>query len=297
MSIRWSHTEVKLLAKTFLEVRCQDMLSPVTTIMEEAQKLCLPEDRRRPFPLATLGWEVQNEIKTTLLRFGQQMSAKSISIATPSPTPITDQETVTPTPTVTADETLVEIPPPVPFVIEFRIPKVEKPDLNKILENVPTAVLYGYALQRLMAHGFGNEHPQPIVPTLPSIKTEVVQVEALAEQEPIAPTIVKADSVEDPPPPADGIRRVLVLGLLPTAQKIAQYKATNLSRLDITWADINTRNIPPAVVDNVILMRGVVTRFQEEQIRKRFATQDRIYHCEVGLDELMKKLADLNSLP
>jgi len=298
--IRWTSSEIKLLAKTFLDVRCQDMISPVSTILEEAQKACLPEDRRRQYPLAALGWEVQNEIKVTLQIFAKQMATKTETAPAPLP-PVTSEAIIVPdtetkkpeAPTIPAF-----IPPPQPFVIEFRIPKVEKPDIHKILEGVPTSVLYGYALDRLMKTSFnGGFHPQPYLPEAPPAKpkTDVVQVDALQAQEPIAPTILKADSVEDPIPSADGRRRVLVLGLLPSAQKIAQEKAMNLLRLDTSWADANTRVVPTAAVDCAILMRGVVTKFQEEQIRKRFSTQDRIFHCETT-DELMAKLRDLNSL-
>jgi len=294
--IRWTHTEFKLLAKTFLEVRCQDILSPVSTILEESQKLCLPEDRRRPSPLAALGWEIQNEIKVTLQNFAKQMATKTE--ADPALPPVTKEAVIVPDSETKKSEVPPEpafIPPPQPFVIEFRIPKVEKPDIHRILEGVPTSVLYGYALDRLMKTKFlGQEQPQPHLPSPPP-KTEVVQVDALQSQEPIAPTILKADSIEDPIPSADGRRRVLVLGLLPSAQKLSQEKAANFLRLDTTWADANTRVVPVAVVDCAILMRGVVTKFQEEQIRKRFATQDRIFHCDTT-DELMAKLRDLNSL-
>lgn len=294
--IRWTVSEIKLLAKTFLDVRCQDMISPVTVILEEAQKACLPEDRRRNYPLAALGWEVQNEIKVTLQEFAKQMQKK----AEPAPAlpPVTTEAVILPE----AEEKKPEVPavpafvpPPQPFVIEFRIPKAEKPDIHRILEEVPTSVLYGYALDRLMKTKFnGQEQPQPHLPR-PLPKTEVVQVDALQAQEPIAPTILKADSIEDPIPLGDGRKRVLILGLLPSAQKIAQEKAANLLRIDTTWADANTRVVPVAVVDCAILMKGVVSKFQEEQIRKRFSTQNRIFHCETT-DELMAKLRDLNSL-
>jgi len=274
-----------------LDVRCQDMTSPVSTILDEAQKVCLPEDRRRGYPLAALGWEIQNEIKNVLENFAKQMVKKSEAA------PVTSEAIIVPDTEVKQEAPVVPafVPPPQPFVIEFRIPKAEKPDIHAVLESVPTSVLYGYALDRLMKMHFNREqHPQPHYQTPPP-KTEVVQVDALQVQEPIAPTILKADSIEDPIPSADGRRRVLVIGLLPSAQKIAQDKAVNFLRLDTTWADVNTRVIPVAVVDCAILMKGVVTKFQEEQIKKRFATQNRIFHCE-GMDDLMAKLRDLNSL-
>lgn len=264
------------------------MLAPVTEILEAAQKEALPEDRRRPIKsMALLHWEAQQEIKTLLKQFCDRHFDKTIVApeSMPFKPPTVEAESAPPAPKV-------EPPPPVvprePFIIEFRTPKAEKTDLVKLLADVPTPVLYGFALERLMKNGLSQ---------LPSLRPapDVVRVEATVPA-PEPPVVIKADSVVDPTPPEDGRKRVLVLGLLPTAQGIVQEKAKNFLRLDPTFCDTNTKTMPAVTVDYAIIMDGLITRFQIEQIQKRFATKDRVIHCNT-VDEVMRKLADLNSVP
>jgi hypothetical protein len=294
--IRWTPDEIQLLAKKFLEVRIQDMLAPVNQIIEKAQELAFPPERRRPnMQLSLMGWESQNAIKTVLVDFGRRMTEKAVAappVEVPREIPLPPTKVVAEMPAVKPPK--VEEAPREPFIIEFRVPKATaKPDLNALLAEVPTPMLYGYALERMMKSGLGLTSVVAAPKNLP----DVVRVEAQAVvPPPPEPVVIKADTVVDPAPSDDGRKRVLVLGLLPAAQQVAQDKSKNFLGLDITFVDSNTRALPAVVVDHVIVMRGVVNVYQVEQIKKRFATADRITHCEVS-DEVMRKLADLNSRP
>lgn len=285
MRIRWSEAEYRAVAKAFLEERIRDMLAPVTEILERAMKAALPQDRVRAVKSMTLlGWEAQQEIKAVLKKFEQNYFDKP-TIAPPADLKL---------PTVEAEPAPPKKEEPAavlrePLVIEFRVPKVDKPDIHKILADVPTPILYGYALERLMKGGL------PPIP-LPRVAPDVIRVEGLAPQpEPPPPTVIKADSVEDPAPLEDGRKRVLVYGLLPTAQRIVQEKSKNFLRIDATFYDANTRTVPLVVVDYVILISGIVTTFQMEQIKKRFATKERVIQCD-STDSVLQKLVDINSL-
>lgn len=286
MRIRWTEIEQRAVAKAFLEERVRDMLAPVTEILERAMKVALPQDRIRPVKsLSLLSWEAQQEIKTVLKKFEKDYFSPTEAMPFQPPTV---EPTPAPTPTP-ANPPKEELPPREPLVIEFRVPKADKPDLHKILAEVPTPILYGYALERLMKGGL------PSIP-LPRSSPDVIRVEGMAPQpEPPPPTVIKADSVEDPAPSEDGRRRVLVYGLLPTAQRIVQEKAKNFLRIDATFFDANTRTVPLVVVDYVILISGIVTTFQMEQIKKRFATKERVVQCD-STDSVVQKLIDINSL-
>jgi hypothetical protein len=285
--IRWTPSETKLLARKFLEARIRDMMAPITEVLTKAQEEAFPPERRRDVKaFSLLSWEAQNDIKQELKKFEQRYFEPPIAAAPVSPQPAE----VAPQPPPKAEP----VSQPVqaardPLIIEFRVPKAEKPDINKILSEIPTPMLYGYALERLMRGGL------PTLPTVP--RPDVIRVEATVptvEPSP-APVVLKADSVEDPTPAEDGRRRVLVYGLLPTAQQIVQQKAKNFLRLDPTFYDANQRTVPAVVTDYVVVASGIVTQFQLDQIKKRFASKDRVFQCDTT-DSVLSKLADINSL-
>jgi len=285
--IRWTDSEHQAVAKKFLECRIRDMLAPVSEILEQAIKEALPEDRRRAIKaISLLGWEGQQVLKHVLKKFEHDYFSPPTAAAPMPFHPPTVESEPPPAPKPPKEE----LPPREPLVIEFRVPKADKPDIHKILAEVPTPILYGYALERLMKGGL-----PPIA--LPRVSPDVIRVEATAPQPepPPPPTIIKADSVEDPAPAEDGRRRVLVFGLLPSAQRVVQEKAKNFLRIDATFYDANTRTLPAIVVDYAILISGIVTNFQIEQIRKRFATKERVIQCD-STDSVLQKLVDINSL-
>jgi hypothetical protein len=283
--IRWTPGEVNILAKAFLDARIRDMFAPVSMLLEEAEK-SLPEHRRRGVKALTLlSFDAQQEIKNMAKEFGRRHFEPAVAGQERPPTPETKVEAEMP-PVKPVKEEARE-----PFVIEFRIPKSEKPDLAKLLADVPTPVLYGFALDRLLKSGVGF----PTFASAPRPVPDVVRVET--QTLPPEPVVIKENEVVDPTPADDGRRRVLVLGLLPSAQAIAKEKCKNFLKLDITFADSNTRVLPAVVVDYALLMRGIINSFQADQIRKRFATKDRVIYCDLGLDDVMSKLADINSRP
>jgi len=280
--IRWTPAETKALAEKFLEARIRDMMAPITEVLTKAMEAAFPPERRRDIKaFSLLNWEAQNDIKMALKQFEKRyfdrlVASEAAPVSAPLPTPEPEVK-VWDTPSKPAGT---------PFVIEFRVPKTEKPDLTRILAEVPTPVLYGFALDRLLKSGVG-------LPSFPKLPPEVVRVEAVA---PVPePIVIKAASVVDPSPAEDGRRRVLVLGLLPTAQSIVQEKSKNLLRIDATFCDANTRNTPAVVVDYAVIMDGLITRFQVEQIQKKFSSKDRVIHCDT-VEEVMRKLVDLNSM-
>lgn len=260
--IYWTVGEIHRVVNRFFELYCNDPFAPILTLLTQAQD-ALPEERRRPCKtVASFGKEFCRELNAKKIEVKQRLQGKTPA-ASPPPPKVEDAE---------------------PLIIQLSAE--EKPvDKKKVIDEMTTGELVGVIVDR-MGPSLGAIIAAMTASRGPS-QFHVVQ------DPPPATRVPREDT---PPHKFSTAKRVTVVGLFPESERFVRDKIANFGNISVTFVDSNAKNVSSKVADYVILMRRIVSHSQREQAVSIHG-RDRIIYVEGGQNELLKKLADLNSTP
>lgn len=280
--IRWTDEEVRIIAQRFVELRFAQPLAESLTLLLEAQGELDPNRQR---PINTIGAfkriiEIVPDTWARRLRT-YASAGPSPANAPVAPLPPPPKPPVAPTP---AEAAPAAIKPGEPLLIEIR---AEKSDPNAALQNCPTPLLFGYALERLLS----LRTAAPISAAPPT--QTVLRVEATTPIEP--PTVIQADRVIETKRPRD----VIVLGMLRDAVAVLKTKLPPLDHLRLNFIEsgVGSVTVPGTTpCDYLVLTGDLVTKFQSEQIRRRLGAtaSKRVFHFDGTQNDLLQHLKTIN---
>jgi hypothetical protein len=267
--IYWTTGEIHRVVNRFFELYCNDPFAPILALLNRAQKDALPSERQRVCKaISAYGKELCRELGAKKIEVKQRLQGKTPPTPLPPPAPTPKPEDVE------------------PLIIQLSAD--EKPvDKKKVLDEMSTGELVGVIVDRMG----------------PSLGAILAALTASRASGPLPLHIV-----QDPLPTARvpredtsakftaAVKRVTVVGLFPESERFVREKIANFGNITVTFVDSNAKNVSSKVADYVILMRRIVSHSQREQAVSIHG-RDRIIYVEGGQNELLKKLADLNSTP
>lgn len=281
--IFWSPEEAEAVVDRFIELRIDDLLTQPIRLFNKAQ-LILPKDRRRTVPgVGTVGGDFSVLLKRKLAALSAAFHAARDQPAAASVEPVEPKAEPAP------DAPAFDPQEPVPYIVQVEVPRfVEKPvDREKFLRETSTGLLLGVLLERGLPL-LGASQEEKAAPAEPSPPPRLSNGDRLGNGH--HSRVVLGESE---PKPAQ--HRVLVVGIFPDSKRFIEEKAAGLANLKLSYVDSNQKSFPPLSCDYVVLMRRIISHSQAEYVRANM-NGARIVFVEGGRTELLRKLADLNSL-
>lgn len=169
--------------------------------------------------------------------------------------------------------TIVEV------IVEKEVPSKTPVSVDEVLASCTPGMLLGRAFDKILPALSPNQAAAAV---------------ALAETIPTIQRAVYVPPVTPAPTPAAKQQRILCVGVFPDTIRFVKEKCATLSNIDVSFVDSDTHKVPKVQCDFVILMRRIVSHSLAAQVRS-FIHHNRIIYVEGGQNELMQKLADLNS--